>query len=86
MTLFITLNDDGSLALESDYSGSRQQIISDDEGPTDWEWDPALEVPERVNYLVREWVESGLSGSQPATGDILDVMIDHQTQNIVDDR
>jgi len=86
MTLYVSLNDSMELVLESDHSGQRETLIEDVNGPTEWEFDPALEVPERTNDLVRQWVKDGLIDTQITTDEILAVMLDFATQNIVDDR
>ena len=86
MTLYVTLNDSMELVLESDHSGQRETLIEDTDGPTEWEIDLGLEVPERTNDLVRQWVQDGLISQQVATGEILAVMLDFVTQNVVDDR
>jgi hypothetical protein len=86
MTLYVSLNDSRELVLESDHNGQRETLIEDTDGPTEWTFDPALEVPERTNHLVREWVKDVLSSQQLSTSAILSVMLDFITQNIVDDR
>jgi hypothetical protein len=87
VTLYVGLNDSGQLVIESDYSGSREVLTEDTDGPTQgFDWDSSIGFPDRVNTLVREWGKNGLSGSQPATGFILDVLIDYQTKNIIDER
>jgi len=86
MTLWVTTNDSGELVLDHDFSGSRETIIEDTGGSTTWGFDSSYGVPERTHDLVRQWVKDALSGNSPATGDVLEVLIDHQTKNVVDDR
>ncbi len=82
MTLFVTLNDDGTLALESDYGGSRT-VVADDSpnGPTAWAMKPSWGVPERTEHLVGEAIDGASS-----TGVALSIAKDAIIEDFVDDR
>lgn len=55
--LYITLTTDGELILEGDLLGNgRETLVTDTGGPTTWEPDPAIELPERVFDLTHQTV------------------------------
>jgi hypothetical protein len=64
MTLYVTLNDDGTLALETDYGGSRSEVATDSpDGPTGWEWKDSWGVPKRTEALVGRAIENADSSA-----------------------
>lgn len=53
--LYLTLNASNELVLEGDLLGNgRETLIEDKEGPVKWDWDPAVELPERVFTLTHQ--------------------------------
>ena len=85
MTLYVTLNADGTLALESDYSGSRSEVASDSpDGPTEWGWKDSWGVPERTEHLVANAIENAESNAN--VGQAINIAKDGIVEDFVDDR
>jgi len=81
MTLYVTLNSNGRLVLESDYGGSRTIVEEDTDGPTDWDWKNSWGVPERTEHLVGQAIDNASS-----TEMALDIAKDAIIEDFVDDR
>jgi len=85
MTLYVVLNDDGTLALESDYDGSRSEVASDSpDGPTEWRWKDSWSVPKRTEVLVSEAMETTIANANTTLA--LDIAKDSIVEDFVDDR
>jgi len=85
MTLYVVLNDDGTLALESDYGGVRSQVASDSpDGPAEWGWKDSWGVPERTEHLIADAIENAESNAN--LGKAIDIAKDGIVENFVDDR
>jgi hypothetical protein len=85
MTLYVTLNDDQTLALESDYGGLRSQVASDSpDGPTAWGWNDSWGVPERTEVLVAEAIETTIANANTTLA--LDIAKDAIVEDFADDR
>jgi hypothetical protein len=82
MTLYVTLNTDGTLALESNYGGSRSVVADDSpDGPTEWEFKQSWSVPRRTEDLVADAINNASS-----TAEALDIAKDAIVEDFVDDR
>lgn len=82
MTLYVVLNDDQTLALESDYGGSRSEVATDSpDGPTRWGTKHSWGVPERAEQLVKQAITNAGENNQ-AIGIATDAII----EDFVDDR
>ena len=85
MTLYVVLNDDGTLALESDYAGSRSQVASDSpDDPTEWIWKDSWGVPKRTEHLVARAIENAESSANVSKA--IDITKDAIVEDFVDDR
>jgi len=85
MTLYVTLNDDGTLALDSDYSGARSVVADDSpDGPTEWRFKSSWGVPKRTEQLVNQAMEDALSLNNTTLA--LAVAKDAIIEDFVDDR
>lgn len=82
MTLYVTLNSDGTLALESDYGGSRSVVADDSpDGPTEWPMKPSWGVPERAEQLVGRAIDNAGSAKEAIA-----IAKDSIIEDFVDDR
>jgi len=85
MTLYVVLNDDGTLSLQSDHDGSRLEVASDTpDGPTEWGWKESWGVPERTETLVAEAIETTIANANTTLA--LDIAKDAIVEDFVDDR
>ena len=85
MTLYVTLNDDQTLALESDYGGVRSQVASDSpDGPIAWNWKDSWGVPKRTEALVAEAIETAIADVNTTLA--LGIAKDAIVEDFVDDR
>jgi len=85
MTLYVVLNADGTLALESDYTGVRVQVATDSpDGPTEWVWHDSWNVPQRTENLVATAIETAEENAN--LGKAIDINKDATVGNFVDDR
>lgn len=85
MTLYVTLNNDGTLALESDYGGSRSEVATDSpDGPTEWSIKRSWGVPERTEHLLSKAIDNAVSNNDFAKA--LDIAKDGIVEDFVDNR
>jgi len=85
MTLYVVLNDDGTLALESDYGGLRSQVATDSpDGPTEWNWKQSWGVPERTEHLLAKAIENAVSNANLSKA--ININKDATVVDFVDDR
>lgn len=85
--LYLSLNENGELVLEGDLGplgDGRELLVEDTGGPTTWDWDPAIELPERTfdltfKAIVNEFAESNFDRAWA-----INVLVSHQ--RIVDER
>jgi len=85
MTLYVTLNPDGTLALESDHGGLRSEVATDSpDGPTEWPWKASWGVPERTEVLVAEAIEAAIANANTTVA--LNIVKDAIVEDFADDR
>jgi hypothetical protein len=85
MTLYVVLNSDRTLSLESDYGGLRSQVSTDSpDGPTEWGWKESWGVPERTEHLVKTAIETAEANAN--IGQAIDIAKDGIVEDFVDDR
>jgi hypothetical protein len=85
MTLYVALNDDGTLTLESDHGGARSAVADDSpDGPTEWPVKSSWDVPKRTERLVGRAIEGALSNADVELA--LTIAKDAIIEDFVDDR